>query len=576
MDPRAKVRRLPHRVAQGRAAPSSSGAVAARTGRQSSRLSPRRARGWRRGARCWTARSRRCCPAASPASRLCKTAGRMRRWRISSSTCCTSTGATCAISRSRTASSACASCWKAATPAGLFRYSDHVVGGGVAFHRNACALGLEGIVSKRLGTRYRGRPQHGLAKDEVRAPARVRDRRVHRPRGRARGARRAADRLLRRRRTALGGQGRHRRGLERRRTCGTCGGASTRSRPSSRRSTRRSTIRGCAATRTGCARSWSPRSRSANGRTTGGSATRRCRGCAPTRIRATCAASSRPDGPPPRAPGARRPGQEASGAPRRMPTNDPVVRGIAVSHPDRVIYADLALTKLDVARYYGDVGARHGAARRGAAADAAPLRRRDRLQAEKGGCVMLRHGKAWGPRELRRVKIRELQKTGEYLVADTPEALVALAQMGDRRGPHLERRRRDAVPARPGGVRLRPGPAGRLARGGRRRAGRSTAAGRPEAARVGQDDRGQGLARRRPDRARRRRGLSDVRASGGGGAGRHRARAVHDDHRQQGRARAANPDRCAPQRAREHGRGCLLAARAAGRARLRAAATGTS
>jgi bifunctional non-homologous end joining protein LigD len=51
-------------------------------------------------------------------------------------------------------------------------------------------------------------------------------------------------------------------------------------------------------------------------------------------------------------------------------------------------------------------------------------------QAERGGCVMLRHGKAWGPRELRRVKIRELRKTGEYLVADTPDALVALAQMG--------------------------------------------------------------------------------------------------------------------------------------------------
>ena len=38
---------------------------------------------------------------------------------------------------------------------GLFRYSDHVVGGGAAFYRNACALGLEGIVSKRAGASYR-------------------------------------------------------------------------------------------------------------------------------------------------------------------------------------------------------------------------------------------------------------------------------------------------------------------------------------------------------------------------------------------------------------------------------------
>jgi bifunctional non-homologous end joining protein LigD len=36
-----------------------------------------------------------------------------------------------------------------------FRYSDHVIGGGADFHRQACALGLEGIVSKRLGARYR-------------------------------------------------------------------------------------------------------------------------------------------------------------------------------------------------------------------------------------------------------------------------------------------------------------------------------------------------------------------------------------------------------------------------------------
>src|SRR4051812_22052821 len=37
----------------------------------------------------------------------------------------------------------------------VFRYSDHVVGGGAAFYRDGCALGLEGIVSKRIGSRYR-------------------------------------------------------------------------------------------------------------------------------------------------------------------------------------------------------------------------------------------------------------------------------------------------------------------------------------------------------------------------------------------------------------------------------------
>src|SRR5438105_2516776 len=107
-----------------------------------------------------------------------------------------------------------------------------------------------------------------------------------------------------------------------------------------------------------------------------------------------------------------------------------VVTGIRISHPDRVIYADIGATKLDIARYYQAVAAvmmPHVRGRPltllrcGAAIDPG---------ADKGGCVMLRHGKAWGPSALRRVRIEELRKTGEYLVADTPEALVALAQMG--------------------------------------------------------------------------------------------------------------------------------------------------
>jgi bifunctional non-homologous end joining protein LigD len=106
------------------------------------------------------------------------------------------------------------------------------------------------------------------------------------------------------------------------------------------------------------------------------------------------------------------------------------VAGISISHPGRVIYPDLGLTKLDVARYYDAVAdrmLRHLVGRPltllrcGGAIDSA---------ADKGGCVMLRHGKAWGPKAVRRVRIRELRKTGEYLVADTRTALVGLAQMG--------------------------------------------------------------------------------------------------------------------------------------------------
>ncbi len=106
------------------------------------------------------------------------------------------------------------------------------------------------------------------------------------------------------------------------------------------------------------------------------------------------------------------------------------VAGIAISHPRRVIYPDLGLTKLDVARYCDAVVERmlpHVAGR-----PLTPLRCAGAIDpaADKGGCVMLRHGKAWGPAAIRRVQIRELRKTGQYLVADSRAALVGLAQMG--------------------------------------------------------------------------------------------------------------------------------------------------
>ena len=45
-------------------------------------------------------------------------------------------------------------------------------------------------------------------------------------------------------------------------------------------------------------------------------------------------------------------------------------------------------------------------------------------------CNYLKHAKAWGPNALRRVRIQEKTKVGEYLVADSIEAVVSLAQMG--------------------------------------------------------------------------------------------------------------------------------------------------
>ena len=102
-----------------------------------------------------------------------------------------------------------------------------------------------------------------------------------------------------------------------------------------------------------------------------------------------------------------------------------VVAGIRVSHPDRLIYPDLGLSKLQLAQYYEYIAewiVPHVKAR--------PLTLIHCPAGIAGPCSYMRHGKAWGPTALRRVRIQEKTKIGEYLVADTIAAVVALAQMG--------------------------------------------------------------------------------------------------------------------------------------------------
>jgi bifunctional non-homologous end joining protein LigD len=99
--------------------------------------------------------------------------------------------------------------------------------------------------------------------------------------------------------------------------------------------------------------------------------------------------------------------------------------GIRISHPDRLIYPELQLSKLQLAQYYEAIGKwilPHVQGR--------PLTLVHCPEGVAGACRYLRHAKAWGPSALRRVRIREKTKVGEYLVADSIAAVVALAQMG--------------------------------------------------------------------------------------------------------------------------------------------------
>ena len=106
------------------------------------------------------------------------------------------------------------------------------------------------------------------------------------------------------------------------------------------------------------------------------------------------------------------------------------VAGVRLSHPDRVLFPEVGVTKLRLARYYETV------------ADWVLPHVADRPLtlvrcpngvggAVKGGtdCFYMKHSKVWAPPGIRRVRIREKKKTGDYLVADTLAALVGLVQM---------------------------------------------------------------------------------------------------------------------------------------------------
>jgi bifunctional non-homologous end joining protein LigD len=101
------------------------------------------------------------------------------------------------------------------------------------------------------------------------------------------------------------------------------------------------------------------------------------------------------------------------------------VAGVRISHPDRLIYPDLGFSKVQLARYYDDIAEWVMPHVRGR-----PLTLVHCPAGVSGPCTYLKHAKAWGPSALRRVRIQEKTKVGEYLVADSIAAVVSLVQMG--------------------------------------------------------------------------------------------------------------------------------------------------
>jgi bifunctional non-homologous end joining protein LigD len=100
------------------------------------------------------------------------------------------------------------------------------------------------------------------------------------------------------------------------------------------------------------------------------------------------------------------------------------VRGIRISHPDRVMYAAPRLTKLDIARYYDTI-----APAMMPHVEGRPLTLVRCGEGVPGDCIFMKHSKLWAFPALTRVKIPEKKKIGEYLVIESREGLVGLAQM---------------------------------------------------------------------------------------------------------------------------------------------------
>jgi bifunctional non-homologous end joining protein LigD len=106
-------------------------------------------------------------------------------------------------------------------------------------------------------------------------------------------------------------------------------------------------------------------------------------------------------------------------------STDTTVARVNITHPDRRVYPEPPITKLDVAKYYESIAewiVPQVAGR--------PLTLVRCPEGISSGCFYMKHSKLWAPAPLRRVRIREKTKVGEYLIADDLAAVVGLVQMG--------------------------------------------------------------------------------------------------------------------------------------------------
>jgi bifunctional non-homologous end joining protein LigD len=97
---------------------------------------------------------------------------------------------------------------------------------------------------------------------------------------------------------------------------------------------------------------------------------------------------------------------------------------VRLTNPDRVLFADVGLTKAGLAQYYADIAdwiLPHLAGR--------PLSMLRCPEGQGKPCFFQKHAAAGTPEALRRIDIKEKHESEVYLIADDLEGLLSLAQM---------------------------------------------------------------------------------------------------------------------------------------------------
>jgi DNA ligase D-like protein (predicted polymerase) len=141
-----------------------------------------------------------------------------------------------------------------------------------------------------------------------------------------------------------------------------------------------------------------------------------------------------------KAKGATAPVQTAPSPAEAAKAREVRVAGVKLTHPERVLYTDAGLTKLDLARYYEDV-----AGFMVPFVEDRPLTLVRSPDGFGGQTFYVRHAGVWAPKELRQFEIKSGTGSGTTMLADNLAGLVALAQMNvleihawNARTSHLE------------------------------------------------------------------------------------------------------------------------------------------